>query len=55
LTEALDLTTLAGSAMAGMVAVIAEFEREVPRERVRAGISQAARRAVRTSDHERRR
>ena len=41
LTEALDLTTPAGRAMAGMVAVFAEFEREILRERVRAGIAQA--------------
>lgn len=41
LTEALDLTTLTGRAMAGMVAVFAEFEREILRERVRAGIAQA--------------
>jgi DNA invertase Pin-like site-specific DNA recombinase len=43
LTEALDLTTPAGRALAGMVAVFAEFEREVLRERVRAGIAQARR------------
>jgi putative DNA-invertase from lambdoid prophage Rac len=41
LTEALDLTTPTGRALAGMVAVFAEFEREVLRERVRAGIAQA--------------
>jgi DNA invertase Pin-like site-specific DNA recombinase len=41
LTEALDLTTPTGRAMAGMVAVCAEFEREILRERVRAGIAQA--------------
>jgi putative DNA-invertase from lambdoid prophage Rac len=41
LTEALDLTTLSGRAMAGMLAVFAEFEREILRERVRAGIAQA--------------
>ena len=41
LTEALDLTTPTGRAMAGMLAVFAEFEREVLRERVRAGIAQA--------------
>jgi hypothetical protein len=38
LTEALDLTTSTGRAMAGMLAVFAEFEREVLRERVGAGI-----------------
>jgi DNA invertase Pin-like site-specific DNA recombinase len=41
LTEALDLTTPTGRAMAGMVAVFAEFERAILRERVRAGIAQA--------------
>ena len=41
LTEALDLTTPTGRAMAGMLAVFAEFEREILRERVRAGIAQA--------------
>jgi putative DNA-invertase from lambdoid prophage Rac len=41
LTEALDLTTATGRAMAGMVAVFAEFEREIRRERVGAGIPQA--------------
>jgi DNA invertase Pin-like site-specific DNA recombinase len=32
LTEALDLTTPAGRAMAGLLAVFAEFEREILRE-----------------------
>jgi DNA invertase Pin-like site-specific DNA recombinase len=41
LTEALDLTTSSGRAMAGMLAIFAEFEREILRERVRAGIAQA--------------
>jgi putative DNA-invertase from lambdoid prophage Rac len=41
LTEALDLTTASGRAMAGMLAIFAEFEREILRERVRAGIAQA--------------
>jgi putative DNA-invertase from lambdoid prophage Rac len=41
LTEALDLTTPGGRAMAGLLAVFAEFEREILRERVRAGIAQA--------------
>ena len=40
LTEAFDLTTSIGRAMAAMVAVFAEFEREIRRERVRAGIEQ---------------
>jgi len=33
LTEALDLTTPAGRAMAALLAVFAEFEREILRER----------------------
>ncbi|MCA1850585.1 MAG: recombinase family protein [Acidobacteria bacterium] len=41
LSEALDLTTPSGRAMAGMLSVFAEFEREILRERVRAGIAQA--------------
>ncbi len=41
LTEALDLTTPSGRAMAGMLAVFAEFEHEILRERVRAGLAQA--------------
>jgi putative DNA-invertase from lambdoid prophage Rac len=41
LTEALDLTTPAGKAMAGMLAVFAEFERDILRERVKAGIAHA--------------
>jgi DNA invertase Pin-like site-specific DNA recombinase len=39
LTEALDLTTPAGRAMAALLAVFAEFEREILRERVRAGLA----------------
>ena len=41
LTEALDLTTPAGRAMAALLAVFAEFEREVLRERVRASLAHA--------------
>jgi putative DNA-invertase from lambdoid prophage Rac len=41
LTEALDLTTPAGRAMAGLLAVFAEFEREVLRERTKAGLAHA--------------
>ena len=40
-TEALDFTTPSGKAMAGMLAVFAEFERDMLRERVRAGIAHA--------------
>jgi len=43
LTEALDLTTPSGRASAGMPAIFAEFEREILRERVKAGIAQARR------------
>src|SRR6195256_5660053 len=43
LTEALDLTTPAGRAMAALLAVFAEFEREILRERVRAGLEHARR------------
>jgi len=39
LTEAFDLTTPAGKALSGMLAVFAEFERDILRERVRAGIA----------------
>src|SRR6202521_6000237 len=41
LTEALDLTTPAGRAMAGLLAVLAAFEREILGERTRAGLAQA--------------
>jgi putative DNA-invertase from lambdoid prophage Rac len=41
LTEALDLTTPAGRAMAGLLAIFAEFEREILRERTRAGLAHA--------------
>ena len=41
ITEALDLTTPAGRAMAGLLAVFAAFEREVLGERVRAGLAHA--------------
>jgi putative DNA-invertase from lambdoid prophage Rac len=41
LTEALDLTTPAGRAMAGLLAIFAEFEREILRERTRAGLAYA--------------
>ena len=41
LTEALDLTTPAGRAMAGLLAVFAAFEREILGERVRAGLAHA--------------
>jgi putative DNA-invertase from lambdoid prophage Rac len=47
LTEVLDLTTPAGRAMAGLLAVFAEFEREILRERVRAGLAHARQNGMR--------
>jgi DNA invertase Pin-like site-specific DNA recombinase len=44
LREALDCTTPTGRAMAGMLAVCAECERGILRERVKAGIAEARRR-----------
>ena len=41
LTEALDLTTPTGRAMAGLLSVFAAFEHEIIRERIRAGIAEA--------------
>jgi DNA invertase Pin-like site-specific DNA recombinase len=41
LMEALDLTTAAGRAMAKLLAVFSEFERDLLRERVKAGIAHA--------------
>jgi putative DNA-invertase from lambdoid prophage Rac len=43
LSEALDLTTASGRALAGMLSVFAEFERDILRDRVKAGIAQARR------------
>ncbi len=42
-TEALDLTTPSGRAMAGMLAVFAEFERDMLRDRVKAGVAESRR------------
>jgi len=41
LTQALDFTTPVGRAMAGLLAVFAAFERDILRERVRAGLDHA--------------
>ena len=41
LTEALDLSTPAGRAMAGLLSVFAQFEREILRDRTRAGLAHA--------------
>jgi putative DNA-invertase from lambdoid prophage Rac len=46
LSEALDFTTPIGRAMAGLLAIFAEFEREILRERVKAGIAQARKRGT---------
>jgi putative DNA-invertase from lambdoid prophage Rac len=47
LTEALDLTTPAGRAMAGLLAIFAEFEREILRERTKAGLAHARENGIR--------
>ena len=47
LSEALDLTTPIGRAMAGLLAIFAECERDMLRERVKAGIAQARHRGTR--------
>jgi DNA invertase Pin-like site-specific DNA recombinase len=41
LSEALDMTTASGRALMGMLAVFAEFERDILRGRVKAGIAEA--------------
>ena len=41
LTESLDFSTPSGRAMAGMLSTFAEFERDMIRERVKAGIANA--------------
>lgn len=41
LTEALDLTTSTGRAMAGLLSVFSEFEHSILCERVRAGLAEA--------------
>ena len=41
MSEALDLTTPSGRTSAGMPVVFAEFERDILRNRVKAGIAQA--------------
>src|SRR4249919_3716334 len=44
LTEALDLTIPAGRATAGLLAIFAEFQREILRQRTRAGLAHAGER-----------
>lgn len=41
ITEALDFTTPAGKALTGMLAVFSEFERDLLKERIKAGIAKA--------------
>ena len=45
-TETLDFSTPQGRAMAGMIGVFANFERDVLKDRVKAGIADAKRRGV---------
>ncbi len=51
LTEALDTTTPAGRMLFHMVGAFAEFERELIRERTRAGMAAAVRRGVKLGRH----
>jgi len=46
ITEAIDLTTPIGRATAGLLAVFADFERDLLRERVKAGIAQARKKGL---------
>jgi DNA invertase Pin-like site-specific DNA recombinase len=46
-TENLDFSTPAGTAMANLIGVFAEFERDLIRERVRAGIQNAKSKGIR--------
>src|SRR6266404_5335516 len=46
ITESLDLTTPSGRALAGMLAVFAEFERDILRERVKSGMAAASKRGT---------
>ena len=47
ITEALDFTTASGRAMGGLLSVFAEFERDMIRERVKAGLEHAKSKGVR--------
>ncbi|MDB0564659.1 recombinase family protein [Ralstonia solanacearum] len=51
LTESLDTTTPAGRMLFHMVGAFAEFERELIRERTRAGMAAAAQRGVKLGRH----
>jgi DNA invertase Pin-like site-specific DNA recombinase len=50
-TEALDMTTPRGRALAAMLAAFAEFERDILRDRVEAGIATPARKYAPMADH----
>ena len=43
ITEALDFTTPTGRALAGLLSIFAEFEHDILRERVKAGLEEAKR------------
>ncbi|MGZ3790040.1 MAG: recombinase family protein [Bacteriovorax sp.] len=47
ITEALDFSTAMGRAMSGLLSVFAEFERDLIRERVKAGLDQARSKGIR--------
>jgi DNA invertase Pin-like site-specific DNA recombinase len=47
ITEALDFTTAMGRAMAGLLSVFSEFERDLLRERVKWGLENARKKGVR--------
>jgi putative DNA-invertase from lambdoid prophage Rac len=47
ITEALDFTTAMGRAMAGLLSVFAEFERDLLRERVKWGLENARKKGIR--------
>lgn len=46
ITEALDFTTASGRAMSALLSVFAEFERELIRERVKAGLHMAKEKGI---------
>ena len=46
ITEALDFTTPSGKAMSALLSVLAEFERDMIKERVKAGLEQAKSKGV---------
>ena len=52
LSEALDLTTPSGRALAWMLAVFAEFERDILRDREKPGSLRRAKKAGHTGDRQ---